>query len=120
MVIMNKKKTILRSLVLLPFFLALAIIISAQTQKAPQLGKSPLKEVIAAMTLEEKAKLVVGSGFRMPGDSADLAAKLQLLMRGPLLRRKLGENARRTVIERYSSDNLASQVEAFYRHILKE
>ena len=54
------------------------------------------------------------------GDSADLAAKLQSLMRGPLLRRKLGENARRTVIERYSSDNLASQVEAFYRHILKK
>jgi beta-glucosidase len=33
----------------------------------PQLGKSPLKQVINAMTLEEKSKLVVGMGFRMPG-----------------------------------------------------
>ncbi|HMG67933.1 MAG TPA: glycoside hydrolase family 3 C-terminal domain-containing protein, partial [Chitinophagaceae bacterium] len=33
----------------------------------PQLGKNTIKEVIAAMTLEEKAKLVVGSGFHMPG-----------------------------------------------------
>src|SRR5215467_9335368 len=41
---------------------------SAQTGPTPpQLGKNPNKEVIAAMTLEEKAKLVVGNGFRMPG-----------------------------------------------------
>ncbi|MES2110127.1 MAG: glycoside hydrolase family 3 C-terminal domain-containing protein [Bacteroidota bacterium] len=33
----------------------------------PQLGKSPLKQVINAMTLEEKSKLVVGMGFKMPG-----------------------------------------------------
>ena len=40
----------------------------AQNQKpAPQLGKSSLKQVIAAMTLEEKSKLVVGMGFKMPG-----------------------------------------------------
>ena len=38
-------------------------------QGLPQLGKNSIKEVIAAMTLEEKAKLVVGKGFRMP-DSA--------------------------------------------------
>ena len=31
----------------------------------PQLGKSPLKEVIAVMTLEEKAALVVGTGLKM-------------------------------------------------------
>src|SRR5689334_5854208 len=42
--------------------------VSTQTEKAlPQLGKNSNKEVIAAMTLEEKAKLVVGNGFRMPG-----------------------------------------------------
>src|SRR5678816_2989200 len=70
MVIMNNEKKVLCSLLLLPFFLTLASIISAQTQKTPQLGKSPLKEVIAAMTLEEKAKLVVGNGFRMPGNNA--------------------------------------------------
>ncbi|MEP7110407.1 MAG: glycoside hydrolase family 3 C-terminal domain-containing protein [Ferruginibacter sp.] len=31
---------------------------------APQLGKSSVKDVISAMTIEEKAKLVVGMGFR--------------------------------------------------------
>jgi beta-glucosidase len=42
---------------------------SAQTKavaSAPQLGKAPLKDVIKALTLEEKAKLVVGMGFKMP------------------------------------------------------
>jgi beta-glucosidase len=38
--------------------------VAAQT---PQLGKSSIKEVIAAMTLEEKVKLLVGNGFKMPG-----------------------------------------------------
>ena len=33
----------------------------------PQLGKSSLKQVIDAMTLQEKSKLVVGMGFKMPG-----------------------------------------------------
>src|SRR6516225_3130717 len=36
-------------------------------QTAPQLGKASVKDVVAAMTLEEKAKLVVGNGFNMPG-----------------------------------------------------
>ncbi len=38
-----------------------------QKSAVPQLGKSPVKEVIKAMTLEEKARLVVGMGFKMPG-----------------------------------------------------
>jgi beta-glucosidase len=41
---------------------------NAQEKKeGPQLGKSSIKKVIAAMTVEEKAKLVVGMGFKMPG-----------------------------------------------------
>ena len=36
----------------------------AQTKELPQLGKNSTKEVIAAMTLEEKANLVVGAGMR--------------------------------------------------------
>src|SRR5437867_4356636 len=32
---------------------------------APQLGKNSVKEVVAAMTTEEKAKLLVGMGFNM-------------------------------------------------------
>lgn len=33
-----------------------------QAQSAPQLGKAPIKDIVAAMTLEEKAKLLVGAG----------------------------------------------------------
>ena len=36
--------------------------LKAQTGPVPQLGKNSVKEVIAAMTLEEKVKLVVGAG----------------------------------------------------------
>jgi beta-glucosidase len=39
-----------------------ALTVKAQTQPAPQLGKNSIKEVIAAMTLEEKVTLLVGSG----------------------------------------------------------
>ena len=55
------------------FFVLLCFIsINALAQKkpaaaAPQLGKAPVKDVVKAMTLEEKAKLVVGMGFKMPG-----------------------------------------------------
>ncbi|MEP6613541.1 MAG: glycoside hydrolase family 3 C-terminal domain-containing protein [Mucilaginibacter sp.] len=37
------------------------------TAPIPKLGKSTLKQVIGAMTLQEKSKLVVGMGFKMPG-----------------------------------------------------
>jgi len=37
--------------------------------KAPQLGKDPIPDIIKAMTLEEKAKLVVGKGLSIPGIS---------------------------------------------------
>lgn len=40
---------------------------NSQTSNTPKLGKDPVKKVIAAMTLEEKAALVVGTGMRMPG-----------------------------------------------------
>lgn len=52
------------------FIISIALLHSfsdAQTNNAPQLGKDPIKKIIAAMTLEEKAKLVVGKGFSMPG-----------------------------------------------------
>lgn len=49
-----------------------AVFLLASCNKgAPQLGKSPIKEVIGAMTLEEKAHLVVGTGMAgLSGDSA--------------------------------------------------
>jgi len=42
--------------------LANTLAVKAQSKPVPQLGKNSVKEVIAAMTLEEKAMLVVGSG----------------------------------------------------------
>lgn len=60
-----------RSAVATALILAYGMLItSANAQEktsAPQLGKSSLKKVIAAMTVEEKSKLVVGMGFKMPG-----------------------------------------------------
>src|SRR3569833_4636459 len=57
-----------------PFLSILALLWceGASAQKTPvaavpQLGKSPVKAVIKAMTLAEKAKLVTGMGFKMPG-----------------------------------------------------
>src|ERR1700709_816320 len=71
-----------KNLFFLPTLIVLVCMISmnvsAQTKPAapaakkpvaavPQLGKSPVKDVVKAMTLEEKSKLVVGMGFKMPG-----------------------------------------------------
>jgi len=42
----------------------------AYSQSAPQLGKAPIKDVVGAMTLQEKAQLVVGMGWnptKVPG-----------------------------------------------------
>jgi beta-glucosidase len=40
---------------------------SGQNTPLPQLGKSPVKDVVKAMTTEEKVKLLVGNGFKFPG-----------------------------------------------------
>jgi len=47
--------------------LVVFILMQPAFSQTPQLGKNSIKEVIAAMTLEEKAKLLVGNGFSMPG-----------------------------------------------------
>jgi beta-glucosidase len=44
----------------------------AQTSSLPQLGKASLKEVVAALTPEEKVKLVVGMGFYPSGFPAGM------------------------------------------------
>src|ERR1700749_1445693 len=33
----------------------------------PQLGKDPVADIVKKMTLEEKARVVIGKGFSMPG-----------------------------------------------------
>jgi beta-glucosidase len=48
--------------------LGLLAVTQCTTKKIPQLGKDPVNEVIAAMTLEEKAYFVTGTGFDMPGE----------------------------------------------------
>jgi beta-glucosidase len=55
--------------ILISSVLSTALLISGFAQNAigPKLGKDPVKKIIAAMTLEEKAALVVGTGMRMPG-----------------------------------------------------
>ena len=50
-------------------------VLSACGPGVPQLGKASLDEVIGAMTLEEKAHLVVGTGMAgFSGDSAVIGA----------------------------------------------
>ena len=49
----------MKYLFLFSIFLLSVPMLFAQTNKA--------KELVSKMTLEEKAKLVVGNGFRMPG-----------------------------------------------------
>ena len=39
---------------------------------APQLGRDPIKDVIAAMSLEEKVAMVTGTGLNFPGLPADM------------------------------------------------
>jgi beta-glucosidase len=47
--------------------LAAAAATVASAADPPQLGKSPTRDVVAAMTREEKVSLVVGAGTRRPG-----------------------------------------------------
>jgi beta-glucosidase len=42
-------------------------IVKAQEQILPQLGKSPVSDVVKAMTLDEKVSLLVGGGMFVPG-----------------------------------------------------
>ena len=49
-------------------FAVLLSALSAMAQQAnPQLGKSPVGEIVKAMTLEEKVNLLVGQGMYVPG-----------------------------------------------------
>jgi beta-glucosidase len=57
------KRTLITSLL----SVGLLIAVNSQNATGPKLGKDPVARVIASMTLEEKASLVVGTGMRMPG-----------------------------------------------------
>ena len=51
-----------------PSFVLLLLTLQQCKPHTPVLGQDPVADVVKAMTLEEKAKLVVGMGFRMPGN----------------------------------------------------
>lgn len=54
------------------------VVNNMKSQNLPRLGKAPVSKVVAAMTLDEKASLVVGTGIRFPGmnpGSADAVQK---------------------------------------------
>jgi len=64
---MRKTKTIAKAILFIALITAIINKTIAQDKiSLPKLGKNSIKEVIAAMTLEEKAKFVVGNGFKMP------------------------------------------------------
>lgn len=51
----------------IPFLFYSSFAQSNKARTAPQLGKNSIKEVIAAMTTEEKINLVIGTGMNFPG-----------------------------------------------------
>ncbi len=60
--------------------MATGIVINASADNLPQLGKAPIEDVISAMTLEEKAHLVVGKGMpEFDGASAVVGATEDLV-----------------------------------------
>jgi beta-glucosidase len=79
----NAIQIIIRLVIMKKKIFALIIVIAAGlsclAQTLPQLGKDPVKNVIAAMTLEEKATLVVGASMRMPGAPPSVTAQNEQL-----------------------------------------
>ena len=69
---------------LLVFLIISSMGLISFSQTAPQLGKDPVAKVIGAMTLEEKASLVVGMGMRMnfPGTGGPVVGQTQELVSG--------------------------------------
>jgi beta-glucosidase len=64
-----KMKKRLSAFAVLLYITVFSIFVYSQPKnELPQLGISPVKKVIAAMTLEEKASLVVGGGMNLPED----------------------------------------------------
>ena len=74
---MTKIKELTSRFSSLSLLLFCSLQVIAQEKALPQLGKDPVKQVIGAMTLEEKAKLLVGVGFHMPGAGGQTAGQTQ-------------------------------------------
>ena len=63
----------MKNVILIVFTLVMPAVIMAQATKQPlpQLTKATVKQVVAAMTVEQKAKLLTGMGMIMPGPTAN-------------------------------------------------
>jgi len=81
----NRFRNILLFLMILPLICFHACV-REKSGSVPQLGKDPVKKVIAAMTLEEKAMLVVGTGMTM--EIPDSIVALFLEGENPFARRQ--------------------------------
>jgi beta-glucosidase len=68
-----------RLFALVASLIASVSIVACKPAEPPQLGKSPTKDVLAAMTTEEKVSLVIGAGMNTPG------VTLSPEMQGPVL-----------------------------------
>ncbi len=62
----------MKKVFLLIGFCGLYFFATAQTKALPQLGKNAVKEVIGALTLDEKIKICVGMGFHIDGMPAGM------------------------------------------------
>lgn len=62
----------MKKTLLLICFVCVNLMVSAQEKALPQLNKTNIKQVIKALTLDEKVKLVVGMGMYIPGAPAGL------------------------------------------------
>ena len=63
----------MKNVILIVLTLVIPAVIFAQSSKQalPQLTKTTVKQVVAAMSVEQKAKLVTGMGMIMPGPTAN-------------------------------------------------
>ncbi len=58
--------------------------------------------------------------FAEPESPRSIARAVETLYRHPELRRRMAAEGRRTVLEKYSWEQVAQQVETFYREVLRE
>ena len=80
------------------------------------------RAVVVSRAYGMKEMIIDGESglFFMPGDAADLAEKVLLLLHDRLLRTKLGRSARATVQERYALDVATRQTISFYEMVLDQ
>jgi beta-glucosidase len=76
------RKFLAAGLFLFSSFSAIHLFAQNADKKEPQLGKASIKDVIAAMTLEEKAHMLVGMGFRIPGQGGPTVGRTEAKVPG--------------------------------------